>query len=150
MLGDNLTQHGDKLTGAPSISKGPLPDWRSKAECSGYSASPDPWDADPKDGAVSDTARAFCKQCPVRRECLLEGLRSDELNGGAAYLVWGGLSPKERRALIRLRYRVACPVCRGKLVITAAGEEWQACASCGITWRCRKRPLDNPEWLGSV
>jgi len=139
-----LTQHGDKLSGAPRESKGPRPDWRTKAACRGYmSASGDPWDADPKDGFVSTTAAAFCKQCPVRRECLLEGLRSDLLNGGAAYGVWGGLSPKERRALIRLRYRVACPVCRGQLIITSEGEEWQACASCAVTWRCRKRePVD--------
>jgi len=63
------------------------------------------------------------------------------MNGGFAYGVWGGLSPKERRALIRLRYRVACPVCRGQLIITAEGAEWQACASCAVTWRCRKREM---------
>lgn len=135
-----MTQHGDKLSGAPRESRGPLPDWRTKAACRNYTAAPNPWDAEPKDGFVSTTAQSFCKQCPVRRECLLEGLRSDELNGGAAYLVWGGLSPKERRALIRLRYRVACPVCKGNLVITAEGEEYQVCASCAVTWKCRKRP----------
>ena len=141
-----MTQHGDRLSGAPSESRGPRPDWRTKAACRGYAAIIDPWDADPKDGVVSDTAAAFCKQCPVRRECLLEGLRSDLMNGGFAYGVWGGLSPKERRALIRLRYRVACPVCRGQLIITSEGEKWQACASCGITWQCRKRkPAALPE-----
>lgn len=134
-----MTQHGDKLSGASRESGEPLPDWRSHAACRGYAAHIDPWDADPGDRVVSPTAAAFCKQCPVRRECLLEGLRSDKMNGDVAYGVWGGLSPKERRALVRLRYRVACPVCKGTLVITAAGEEWQVCASCAVTWRCRKR-----------
>jgi hypothetical protein len=136
-----LTQHGDKLSGAPSASKGPRPDWRNKAACRGYAARIDPWDADPNDGIVSPTAAAFCKQCPVRRECLLAGLDSDQMNGGFAYGVWGGLSPKQRRAMIRLRYRVACPVCKGSLVITAEDEEWQVCASCAATWRCRKRQV---------
>jgi hypothetical protein len=141
--------HGDKLSKPPRESKGVLPDWRTKAACRGYAAYIDPWDADPGDGVVNDTAAAFCKKCPVRRECLLEGLRSDKLNGDVAYGVWGGLSPKERRALIRLRYRVACPVCKGGLVITNEGEEWQACAQCGITWRCRKRPALTGDTLPS-
>lgn len=135
-----MTQHGDKLSGAPRESRGPLPDWRTKAACSGYAAAYDPWDAEPNDSVVSETAAAFCKQCPVKRECLLEGLRSDHMNGDVAYGVWGGLSPKKRRAIIRTRYRVACPVCKGNLVITAEGEEYQVCASCAVTWKCRKRP----------
>lgn len=38
-----------------------------------------------------------CERCPVRLDCLAVGIRDDE-NWG----VWGGLDPKQRRALRRL------------------------------------------------
>lgn len=137
---------GDNRTEAPRASGGLRPDWRTKAACRGYaSATGDPWDADPNVGFVNSTAAAFCLQCPVKRECLLEGLKSDRLNGGDAFGIWGNTAPKQRRAMVRLRYRLGCPVCHGKLVITSEGEEWQACASCGITWRCRKREVITPD-----
>jgi hypothetical protein len=142
-IGNNLT-YGDKLKGAPSASKGPRPDWRVKALCRGYSTEQeDPWDADPKTKQPSDIAASICKQCPVRRECLLEGLRSDALNAGSAYMVWGGLAPAQRRALSRLRYRVGCPVCSGVLLISPEDAEWQVCVSCAMTWRTRKpKPVE--------
>ena len=140
-----MTQHGDKLSGAPSESKGPLTDWRSKAACRDYGNHYlDPWDADPNVGIVNATAHEFCVRCPVKRECLLAGLESDRMNNDVAFGIWGDTAPKQRRAMIRLRYRIACPVCRGSLVITSEGEEWQACASCGVTWRCRKRAVPTP------
>lgn len=133
-----MNRNGDKRQ-APRDSGGLRADWRVKASCRGYVVDHfDPWDADPNDGKVNPTAESICKHCPVQRDCLLEGLRNDQLNGGVAFGVWGGLAPRQRRALVRLRYRVGCPVCHGKLVITPEGEEWQACARCGVTWRCRK------------
>lgn len=137
-----MHQPGDKRTETPRASGGSRLDWRTKAACRGYAdAFGDPWDADPNVGVVNSTARAFCSTCPVKRECLLEGLRSDRLNGGDAFGIWGNTAPKQRRAMVRLRYREGCPVCKAKLIITSEGEEWQACASCGITWRCRKREV---------
>lgn len=135
---------GDR-NNAPRASGGLRSDWMTKAACRDY-ANPyfDPWDADPGDG-MNPTAASFCKTCPVKRECLLAGFASDRLNGGAAFGIWGNTAPKQRRAMVRLRYREGCPVCKGKLIITPAGEEWQACASCGVTWRCRKREVITPD-----
>jgi hypothetical protein len=117
-------------------------DWRRDAACRDYADDYlDPWDADPHVSRVNATAHAFCVQCPVKRECLLAGLESDLLNAGVAFGIWGDTAPKQRRAMKRTRFRLGCPVCHGKLIITAEGEEYQACASCGITWRCRKHRL---------
>lgn len=133
-----MHRSGDKRK-APRESGGLRADWRKDAACRGYGDNYlDPWDADQNVGEVNETAKAFCSTCPVKRECLLEGLRSDAMNNGAAFGIWGNTAPKQRRAMIRIRFRQACPVCKGKLVITPEGEEWQACASCGVTWRCRK------------
>ena len=41
-------------------------------------------------------AKAFCRPCPVRMECLAEALRLGERWG-----VWGGLTPAERAVLRR-------------------------------------------------
>lgn len=125
---------------APQRSKGPRADWQTQAACRNYGDHYlDPWDADPSVKTVNAEAAAFCSHCQVKRECLLAGLESDRMNGGIAFGIWGGYAPKQRRALVRLRYRLGCPVCKGKLVITPDGGEYQACASCGITWRCRTR-----------
>jgi hypothetical protein len=129
--------HGDRMKGAPSNRTGPRPDWQTKALCRDYPA--EYWDADPSIGFVNPSAAAVCKQCPVQRECLLAGLESDKMNGDHAYLVWGGLAPKQRRAIVRARHRVGCPVCHGALLISPDGADWQVCASCGVTWRTRKR-----------
>lgn len=39
-------------------------------------------------------AKAICRDCPVQRQCLEYALAHNEREG-----VWGGLAPKERRAL---------------------------------------------------
>jgi hypothetical protein len=115
-------------------------DWQTKAACRDYAdAYLDPWDADPHEGKVNATAHAFCRHCPVKRECLLAGLRSDELNNGLAFGIWGDTAPKQRRAMTRQRYRLACPVCKGDLIITDESAAWQACAACGLAWECRRR-----------
>lgn len=132
--------------GAHGLRHEPQSDWRTKAACREYQFTYyDPWESGPKDRYPSQVAASFCKTCPVQRECLLAGLESDRMNAGAAYMTWGGLAPGQRRALVRLRFRQGCPVCHGKLLITPEGEEWQACAQCGITWRCRKRKVYKPD-----
>ena len=135
-----MKNHGDNNE-APRASGGLRPDWRLKAACRGQVTDYfDPWDTDPSDGVVNEVAAALCKHCPVQRECLLAGFESDRLNGGAAFGTWGGVPPKQRRAMVRVRNRIGCPVCKGQLIISPAGEEWQACVTCGVTWKCRKRP----------
>lgn len=49
-------------------------------------------------GALQREARAFCKPCPVRTECLAHAL--DER---VEFGVWGGMTERERRALLKAR-----------------------------------------------
>ena len=45
-----------------------------------------------------DEARAVCRQCPVREECLDYAFRTHMLYG-----IWGGLTENERRQLAQHR-----------------------------------------------
>ena len=47
-------------------------------------------------GASQNIAKRICDGCPVRRECLAEAL--DHRIGTG---VWGGMTERERRALLR-------------------------------------------------
>jgi WhiB family transcriptional regulator, redox-sensing transcriptional regulator len=49
-------------------------------------------------GAQQREAKLFCRTCPVRTECLAHAL--DE---GIEFGVWGGMTERERRALLRRR-----------------------------------------------
>jgi WhiB family transcriptional regulator, redox-sensing transcriptional regulator len=53
-------------------------------------------------GAQQREARAFCRTCPVRTECLAHAL-DERIEFG----VWGGMTERERRALLRARPEVA-------------------------------------------
>ena len=59
-------------------------------------------DADPDElfvtGAAQNRAKAVCMGCPVRTECL-----SDALDHRVEFGVWGGMTERERRALLRRR-----------------------------------------------
>ncbi len=66
--------------------------WAARAACRSF----DP-DALFVRGAAQRTARELCFSCPVRLECLAEALDSQ-----ASFGVWGGLTERERRALLRL------------------------------------------------
>jgi len=52
-------------------------------------------------GAMQREARAFCRACPVRTECLAHAL-----DHHIEFGVWGGMTERERRALLRARPRV--------------------------------------------
>lgn len=52
---------------------------------------PDPTRADPGE---LEQAKAICAGCSVREACLAAGMRE-------AHGIWGGLAPRERRALRR-------------------------------------------------
>lgn len=82
--------------------------WTIEAACLGLTtADYDPWHptgeggTGPGKGATVayGAARRVCMQCPVRLECLHEGLRLLETVGVAG--MWGGLTPEELRALAR-------------------------------------------------
>ena len=52
-------------------------------------------------GAAQNRAKAVCMGCPVRTECL-----SDALDNRVEFGVWGGMTERERRALLRRRQDV--------------------------------------------
>jgi WhiB family transcriptional regulator, redox-sensing transcriptional regulator len=49
-------------------------------------------------GAQQNRAKLICRGCPVRTECLADAL-DDRIEFG----VWGGMTERERRALLRRR-----------------------------------------------
>lgn len=65
--------------------------WTASALC----AQTDPEVFYPEKGESTLPAKRVCARCPVRSECLEEALSRNERYG-----VWGGLSERERRALL--------------------------------------------------
>ncbi|MFI6639016.1 WhiB family transcriptional regulator [Streptomyces sp. NPDC050504] len=67
--------------------------WRARAFCRS---------ADPEElfveGAAQNQAKTVCAGCPVRTECLAYAL-DHRIDHG----VWGGMTERERRALLRRR-----------------------------------------------
>ncbi len=53
-------------------------------------------------GAAQRSARAVCGKCQVKLECL-----ADALDNRVEFGVWGGMTERERRALLRRRPEVA-------------------------------------------
>ena len=70
-----------------------LVDWASKGAC----RNTDP-DALFVQGAAQNRAKTVCLGCPVRTECL-----ADALDNRIEFGVWGGMTERERRALLRRR-----------------------------------------------
>jgi WhiB family redox-sensing transcriptional regulator len=52
-------------------------------------------------GAAQNRAKQICSSCPVRTECLAEAL-----DNCIEWGVWGGMTERERRALLRRRPNV--------------------------------------------
>ncbi len=71
-------------------------DWTTAAACRGS----DP-DSLFVQGAAQNRAKAICMGCPVRTECL-----ADSLDNRIEFGVWGGMTERERRALLRRRPQV--------------------------------------------
>jgi WhiB family redox-sensing transcriptional regulator len=74
------------------------PEWASRGACR---------DVDPESlfvvGAAQHKAKSICMGCPVRVDCL-----ADALDSRAEFGVWGGMTERERRTLLRRRPDVAC------------------------------------------
>lgn len=64
--------------------------WVEQARCRGAEDDLFP------EGKQQKRAAAICMGCPVRQECLIEAL-DNKLEWG----IWGGLTERERRALLR-------------------------------------------------
>lgn len=52
-------------------------------------------------GAAQNRAKSVCLGCPVRTECL-----ADALDNRVEFGVWGGMTERERRALLKRRPNV--------------------------------------------
>lgn len=72
--------------------------WRDFARCRGID--PEVFYQSSDDDAVE--AKAICALCPVREACLEHALTRREKHG-----VWGGLTERERRRVLRRRRRSA-------------------------------------------
>ncbi|MCU1588093.1 MAG: transcription factor WhiB [Frankiales bacterium] len=72
-------------------------DWTSAAACNN--------NADPDElfvtGAAQNRAKTVCLSCPVRAECL-----ADALDNRVEFGVWGGMTERERRAVLKRRPEV--------------------------------------------
>jgi WhiB family redox-sensing transcriptional regulator len=70
-----------------------IADWTSRAACK---------ESDPDElfvqGAAQNRAKLICRGCVVRTECL-----ADALDNRIEFGVWGGMTERERRALLRRR-----------------------------------------------
>lgn len=73
-----------------------IEDWSARAACRTI----DP-DALFVQGAAQNRAKALCSGCVVRTECL-----ADALDNEVEFGVWGGMTERERRALLRRRPNV--------------------------------------------
>ena len=66
-------------------------DWASRGAC--RTADPDALFVQ---GAAQNRVKTMCMSCPVRTECL-----TDALDNRIEFGVWGGMTERERRALLR-------------------------------------------------
>lgn len=71
-------------------------DWASQGAC--RTSNPDELFVQ---GKEQNRAKAICTGCPVRTECL-----ADALDSRVEFGVWGGMTERERRALLRRRPNV--------------------------------------------
>jgi WhiB family transcriptional regulator, redox-sensing transcriptional regulator len=74
--------------------------WKAQGRCVGA----DPELFFPVRGGPVEPARAMCRMCPVREECLDYALRNSERFG-----IWGGKSERERRRIRRSMERQRRP-----------------------------------------
>ena len=105
------TRLGERVTrnGIPKMSTW-NDDWASEAQCK--QARPDELFVR---GAAQNRAKQLCGGCPVKTECLAEAL-DNQIEWG----VWGGMTERERRAILRKRPNV---VSWRRLFETAAAEQ---------------------------
>lgn len=77
--------------------------WRRRAACRGPETSlffpPSNTERRDERELRESRAKAICRQCQVRRECLEYALRVGESHG-----IWGGLNETERRGLFESNY----------------------------------------------
>jgi WhiB family redox-sensing transcriptional regulator len=72
--------------------------WRQHSACRGI----DPEVFHPASEEDAEEAKAICALCPVRQPCLEYALVNREREG-----VWGGMTDRERRRILRQRRKSA-------------------------------------------
>jgi WhiB family transcriptional regulator, redox-sensing transcriptional regulator len=82
----------------PPVQRTDRPEWMAEALCGQTGIDDGTWY--PLKGGSTRPAKALCRRCPVRAECLDYALAHDERFG-----VWGGLSEQERHQLKQLTNR---------------------------------------------
>lgn len=88
-----------------------ITDWTAQAAC--RNSDPDSLFVQ---GAAQNRAKAVCMGCQVRTECL-----ADALDNRVEFGVWGGMTERERRALLRRRPNVSS----WRRLLQTAQEEYQ-------------------------
>ncbi len=83
-------------SGRASEASGLVLDWAAQGSC----VSSDP-DALFVRGAAQQGAKTVCQRCPVIAECL-----ADALDNRTEFGVWGGMTERERRAMLRRHPKV--------------------------------------------
>src|SRR5882672_217267 len=91
-----LPPWGSLDSGEDGAGMGWVTDWSAQAAC--RTTDPDELFVQ---GAAQNRAKTVCSGCPVRTECL-----ADALDNRVEYGVWGGMTERERRALLRRRPEV--------------------------------------------
>lgn len=86
-------------------------DWASHAAC--RMTDPDTLFVQ---GAAQNRAKAICVGCGVRTECL-----ADALDNRVEFGVWGGMTERERRALLRRRPNVTS----WRMLLQTAQDEYE-------------------------
>ena len=93
MAGSESEESVNVMTAAATAVRNWVEDWTIAAACRGM---------DPDElfvqGAAQNRAKTVCAACPVRTECL-----ADALDNRVEFGVWGGMTERERRALLRRR-----------------------------------------------
>ena len=74
--------------------------WRKRAACRGIDV--EIFYPGSEDEADAAEAKAVCADCPVRQTCLEHTLAHREREG-----VWGGMTERERRRIVRQRRKSA-------------------------------------------
>src|SRR6478752_1106664 len=87
-------RHGGGMTNRTLHRTTPAPnrDWADLGRC----ATADPELFFPPPGTDSTIARAICRTCPVRRQCLEYAIVTGQRHG-----IWGGMTESQRRRLRR-------------------------------------------------
>jgi hypothetical protein len=108
-------------------------EWRLQAACRG--SDPDAPFAEPGSDVVAGFVKTYCRDCPVKRECLRFGLEH------AGYGVYGGLNAIQRGRLLGRKPRV-----QERPVVVPECGTWQAyryhreqlvedpCQACKSAW----------------